>query len=468
MRARGGAWLSLSFVVAALEMGMGAACTKINPNYHKRQDGGTIDIHSDGSEEAGSEARADVGGGDVPPDAPVGCTDDNGCKNDPAGPVCDVANRKCVHCLLDKDCRPDGGSSVCDKTAHTCVGCLVNDNACPASTPVCEATTNACRSCKTDSECVAVGGADPGICASNGHCATNDEVVYAIQPTSSNCTTADGSLAMPYCKAQDAVTAARVGSKPFVVLRGSFGSISVNATGGRITVVGQGNAMVNPGGDLYGVDVSGTADLAVRNLTVTGGTSATGGAAHVNGAGATLTLVAVQMTGNTGAGVLAEGQSVLVMNRCVIKGGGGLAPAALKTTNSSFHVTNSVFASSSIGASLDSNVPGGGDRFFKNNTVVNNATGLVCTGLSLSGLISFGNTNDAIGCTPTSCCTGNPLLTSDYHLMSGSPCVDQLDFDPQVPDDLDGQTRPQGTKADDCGADELVAAPTATDAGGSQ
>jgi hypothetical protein len=289
----------------------------------------------------------------------------------------------------------------------------------------------------------------------DGHCASASEVVYAIQPTTSSCTAADGSLAMPFCTAQAAVDVARVGTKPIVVLRGAFGNVSASATTGQVTVVGQSGAMINPGANIYGVDVSGTSNVYIRDLTISGGTSTSGAAAHVSGTAATLTLLSVQMNGNVGGGVVAEGGATIVMDRCVVTGTGFGAPADLKTTASAFKITNCVFANSSSGAVLDSPPPGGSE-IFKNNDLLANGTGLQCLASFASGLILYGNTTDTgLGCTVAPCCTGNPMLTSDYHLMSGSPCIDQLTPDPQVPDDIDGQSRPYpvGGKSD-CGADE--------------
>jgi hypothetical protein len=103
-------------------------------------------------------------------------------------------------------------------------------------------------------------------------------------------------------------------------------------------------------------------------------------------------------------------------------------------------------------------VPAGGAQVFKNNAIVGNATGIDCSGSFPSGLILFQNTTDTgVSCTPPVCCSGDPKLTADFHLMSGSPCIDQLTPDPQVPDDIDGQSRPQGASGkSDCGADEFV------------
>lgn len=431
------------------------------------------DGHPDGEVGAPGDAGADADASvDVPPPTCLtqGCPDSAAPVCDPdtvacvqclnsttdctaPKPVCDTTAKSCVGCLASTDCTAP--KPVCDTTAKSCVGCLVSATDCGGTKPICD--TQDCRACKSDSECVTALGADPGLCMPDGHCASGAEVVYAIQPTTSNCGTADGTLAKPYCTAQAAVDAARMGTQRIVLFRGAFGNVVATSTPAQLTLIGQRGALINPGANIYGFDVSGTASVFVRDLTITGGTSSTGAAAHVGGVSATLNLVNIQISGNAGSGVVADGGGLIVMDRCVVKGGGGLAPPSLKTTASPFHITNSVFASSSIGASLDA-APSGGDQTFKNNTIVANGSGTICTGsIQIAGSLFSGNTNDSIGCTVASCCgPGDPMLTADYHLMAGSPCIDQLTPDPMITHDIDGDPRPIGLKSD-CGADEFRA-----------
>jgi hypothetical protein len=421
----------------------------------------------------GTGGKTDGGGGDGRADMPPSCTSSSCTGNKPicgstskacepcssgtecaardgGGSACNVDAGTCVECVAKSDCHTTA-KPICDPSVNACVGCLVSKTDCSGLTPICDAQT--CRACKVDADCVTALGADPGVCMPDGHCAAPSEVVYAVQPTSSSCSAANGLLATPYCTAQAAVDKASTGAASIVVLRGGFGNFSANATTAKVTVVGQNSASIDPlAGD--GIDVSGTANLLVRNIVITGGTSPSGVAVHIGGSTAALTLVSVEINGNAGSGVVVEGGATIIMDRCIVMGAGGLAPADLKTTASSFKITNCVFVNSSSGATLDSAVPAGGMAIFKNNTLVGNAFGLSCSGTFPSGLIFSSNTNDTSpGCSPPTCCSGSLMLTADYHLMSGSPCIDKLDPDAQVLDDIDGQVRPYNLKSD-CGADE--------------
>jgi hypothetical protein len=45
-------------------------------------------------------------------------------------------------------------------------------------------------------------------------------------------------------------------------------------------------------------------------------------------------------------------------------------------------------------------------------------------------------------------------LQGNFHLMNGSPCKDAADPASTIPDDIDGDMRPQGPRRD-MGADEI-------------
>jgi hypothetical protein len=85
-----------------------------------------------------------------------------------------------------------------------------------------------------------------------------------------------------------------------------------------------------------------------------------------------------------------------------------------------------------------------------NNIVAGHATGLD-TWTPFSGTISattnlFWNTADPI--TGTYAVLANPLLTTDYHLLRGSPALNAGLTIPWLTTDLEGHPRPQDGKYD--------------------
>jgi hypothetical protein len=386
-----------------------------------------------------SDSAADAGdhdGGDGAADVKIGCTLNQDCTA-AAAPVCQTTSGLCVGCLADADCKTTA-KPVCDTTAKSCVACLASKDCPDPTAPVCD--SHACRSCIADAECPN----GPGVCMfhQDGRCATDAETIY-VQKTAT--CPGSGSAASPFCKPQDAINALSAMSSPSaattLVLRGPMplGSMNVGFTlAGELTVIGQAGAYVFPGVDV-GLQISDGAQLYVRGLTVTGGAN---------------------------VGMLANGNAVLRLDRCLVTSNAG---GGIQIDGAGFDIINTVIAKNGPGSDgpitwggflVSSAVPAGNPSRFVNNTVVdNNAAGASCVSpYAIGGSISFGNiTGDGSGCTVTTCCTGDPLLTTDYHLMSGSPCIDQLAPALSVPDDIDGQVRPQGASLkSDCGADEYV------------
>ncbi len=273
-----------------------------------------------------------------------------------------------------------------------------------------------------------------------GRCASDAETIYVERSGTCAMTVSPtgGTSAMPYCLAQtgvDAVTPTR----RVVVLRGPLTSMTVTNSGPVITVVGQMAAALEPGAAGPGVQLN-SGDLYLRGVAIRRGSF---------------------------EGVVAEAAGTLRMNRCVVEGN---AKGGILLKSAGFDITNTVVAGNGPGddptgqfqwGGVLIQVPGAGRAArFANNTVVgNNVLGLSCNGkVDTPGLIAYGTPSPgrdiAPACMAPVCCTGDPLLTPTYRLMSGSPCIDKVPANMSAPDDIDGEARPKGA-ASDCGADEL-------------
>jgi hypothetical protein len=423
-------------ILAAATAIAAAGCKEHNPYYTGGgdPDAGIIDLIADGQVDIAATDGSDDAATDSAPDVPAGCQSNADCTGDAGGPACDKVHHTCVGCLGDGDCSTDGGpGGICDLTTQACVGCLPTDDPCAGKTPICNAATQTCRACKSDAECPA----NPGVCMDDGHCATDAEVFY-VQKTS-NCP-GDGSLAQPLCAPQDAITA-MTSARWILVLRGpdALDRLSIaTSPANQVMVVGQDGAFISPGAG-NGIQLSTGIKLFVRDMKVMGGAA---------------------------VGVMASAGE-LHMDRCTVENN---AKGGIQISAAGYDIVNTIIAKNGPGTDtggvlwggvrISSAPPAGAPYRFLNDTVAdNNPSGVSC-GISvpMSGLVFSGNVSaDNVGCTVTACCgTGNPMLTADYHLMAGSPCIDKLDPSMSVPDDIDGQARPNGTMSD-CGADEYYA-----------
>ena len=326
-----------------------------------------------------------------------------------------------------------------------CVQCVSNAD-CSGATPVCNTTTNTCTACTSDTQCAAKAGG-PGICMfhQNGRCASDAETIYV--QNSAGCSGGTGTLASPYCRSQDGINAVTA-TKRVVVMRGSvaLGIWTASSTAGQISVFGQSNATVSPGGDIGIHIISG--DVYIRGL-------------NVQGLGATA----------ANAGIVVDTGATVRLDRCLVsKNAGGL----LVHNGAGFEVANSVFAANQTGAgdygafggvSLGSKGTGLPGTFWFNTVVDNQQLGVVCTSTSQSidGVLLSGNIGgDQFHCSmPATSKSGgtdarDPQLDATYHLTATSPCRDFIDMTiPHPADDLDGESRPKpATGRLDCGADE--------------
>jgi hypothetical protein len=189
------------------------------------------------------------------------------------------------HCMLADDAGVGGGACVACRSASDCAD---------PKNAICDGATHTCRPCVTSADC-ASGVCDQFSTAGFGECVDPGQVVYVDSATCPSGPT--GTQAKPFCKIADGIGAA--------------------PTGGVVDVIGQ------AGGTTYSESpTAGASVTIVGNLDSTGQplvSISPGGhdAFTVTGAGTTVTLYGIELTGATGShsglkcgGSLGEGKTV--------------------------------------------------------------------------------------------------------------------------------------------------------------
>jgi hypothetical protein len=396
----------------------GLACTRATPGYCGGEGGcdrgmtcNRMTLLCEVSNGGGGGGGAGGSGGSGGSSGRSGCRSDTECmeQTDAAGPACVTDGGMCIACLENKHC-------AADKTKPICVA-------------------QQCAPCTSDSQCPVVTSGE-GLCVADGHCATADELIY-VQNVQACSATGGGTAATPYCTAAQGIGALGNG-KSVVIMVGAIDpwSLTSQPTGTTfVTVLGRQNATITAGMNV-GITVSG-AKVDIRRLHLTTGTK---------------------------SGIVASNGATLIVDRCTID---KFDQAGIMITASAYQITNTILTRngfSSEGETIYSAVMlrdslGQQPSVFSHNTLVANLRALSCDmAYPIASSIIAMSTLNAVTCDITPCCMNvDPLLTDEYLLTGGSPCLDLVDDATSVAavsHDIEGQVRPHPGGRSDCGADE--------------
>lgn len=397
--------------------------------------------------DGGVDGNGDGGGRDTQDDVPPACTA-NSCGGET--PVCDGTTKACRACASGGECAARSSSAPACSSSGACVECVGNGD-CLGTRPICNTAIHTCRACAADAECPA----DPGVCLTDGHCATSGEVIFveANNPACPN-PSADGSTSNPFCTPNAAVAVVTVGRHVIVIRGAANNQLVLNTTGKAPVIVGRqdsgGNGGSVPATGATAITVSSDTVL-IRDLTVNAGTTPTSKGIVVTGAGSSLTLLHVTASLGTGMGVDAEPGAALTMDECYVTGN---SAGGLLVNGASYDIQNSIFAGNLYGVKFAASAVTTGSRFSFNTVAGNIGNAVTCdpgNPQALSDSIVAG-ANDS--CTLTNSVPTAPTFDSTraYHLTAKLSCPNG---DPATfPDhDIDGDPR---SAPIDCGADQYV------------
>jgi hypothetical protein len=365
-----------------------------------------------------------------------------------AKPICDATSNACRACAGGGECAARDAKLPACATSGKCVECVMGSDCKMMGKPICDAGMNTCRACQVDSECPA----DPGVCMTDGHCATSGEVIF-LESTGPTCPGADGSSSKPYCMPGDAASALTT-ARHIIVVRGALGSqVTLSTTGVFPTIVGRKNSV--------GVDASipatnGTAitvtsdTVLIRDLTVNLGSTPTSKGAVATGSSTKLTLVRVTAALLTGVGIDAESGATLTMDQCYVQNNsaGGILVSGAK-----YDIQNSVLSGNLYGVKFNASAIGSGSRFWFNTVVKSLGNAVTCDSSNPQTIAAsiVDGANDS--CTLSNSVTTAPTFSAakPFHLTGHLACPAAPATFPDH--DIDGDPR---VAPIDCGADQYV------------
>lgn len=321
-------------------------------------------------------------------------------------------------------------------------------------------------SCTLHSDCAS------DACSPDGTCADETDVAY-VAPTGAGtgCT-----MVMPCATVANALATARAYVKV-------TGTITETVTIGRaVTVLADPGARLTSGGGGNGgkptLQIGASVAVAIYDLEITGSTKA---AIETSG-NPTVTLQRVAIDGNTGSGIQASGGTIDVFRSTIVdNAGGGLLLSGVKfDVENDFIVENGSSTAQFGGVTITGGAVGtlAFDTISDNVAQAGAVAGVQCSAASQPSTYAddliYNNGGAQISSNAGACAfsysdigpdgtTGTGVVdvdprfasTTDYHLMSASPCVDAADPAATLAIDFDGQMRPYGP-ASDIGADEVA------------
>jgi hypothetical protein len=403
----------------------------------------------------------------------VACVDDAACTV--SEPVC--SSGMCGGCSVDADCGQYAATPNCDP-GGACVEC-VNNADCGGTSPVCD--TNECRGCQSGSECAS------GEChLDTGACYAANELIY-LSPTGDNANPCTKSAKCEtFSRALQLVTATK---HTITLAPGSYAGLydgittSLDVLGHGATYTGHVSVWAGTSSftDLV-IDSGGSGWLSTD-------TGATARFEHITTNNFVFSYGDITLIDVAASGSLTSTGMLTVEGSTFTDGNGSF------TINGGWDITNSIFARNAEGitfSTINASLP----HRFDNNTVVDNynatvqnqtldlkcmpgVTGSYRNNIVWSSFAPGAYSSVTMGCpltyslvyngtsTPypgTGNVAGSPAfvrpapvgsLPADFHLTSTSVARDTGDPANPLANDLDGDARPVGPRAD-IGADEYA------------